>query len=280
MKVVTIYNAKGGVAKTTTSIHLAAGLKLEDPSLRILLIDMDPQGSLKTYYRLKLDRGTTFDFIFNTPLADVVYQIPLSVPSRDDVLSFDVIPSSTKLSEFESKAAQIPGKEFLLRQRFEELSLAEQYDVVILDCPPALGLATTNAICASDYIIMPSIMDGFSSAAVNFLMQTLEPIRKYLKLNPVVLGVLPTMFDGRTLANKSVLENLKNHFKGIHFFDPIRNNAQFKKCGLNKKTVFEYETGDKNGFSDYMKFTQSVMERMGIHQSEAKVREPLNEATI
>lgn len=263
MKVITVHNAKGGVAKTTTSIHFAAGLKLADPTLRVLLIDADPQGSLKTYYKLKLDRGTTIDFIFNHSLQDCVHQIPLNLSDRSDTLYFDVIASSTKLGDFETKAAQIPGKEVLLKTRFEELRLRDFYDVVIIDCPPALGLVTTNAICASDFILMPSAMDGFSSAAINFMISTLDPIRKYLKLNPILLGVLPTMFDARTIANKDTLEALKKTFSSLHFFEPIRNNAQFKKCGLNKKTVFEYETGTLNGTMDYARFVKDAVIRMG-----------------
>ena len=285
MKVFAVYNAKGGVAKSTTAIHLAAGLKLADPSLRVLLMDMDPQGTLKTYYKLKIEKGTTLDFVFNTTLQECVYPIALNIASKEEVFTFDVIPSNSKLGDFEAKAAQIPGKEFLLRTRFEEVVLENYYDAVILDCPPALGLATQNALCASDYIILPAQMDAFSSAALNFLIGTLEPIRKYLKLDPKLLGVLPTMFDARTLANKDVLEELKKAFPQIHFFEPIRNNTQFKRCALNKKTVYEYEAGSMNGTHDYSRFCRDVVLAVGglraikeVKTNQAKAN--LNEASL
>lgn len=284
MKVFAIYNAKGGVAKSTTAIHSAIGFKIADPSLRVLLIDMDPQGSLKTYYKLKLERGSTIDFIFNTALEECIYSIPINVASQSDVFTVDVIPSNTKLGDFEAKATQIPGKEFLLKTRFEEVQLDKSYDVVVLDCPPALGLATQNSLCAADYIVLPAQMDAFSSAAINFLIGTLEPIRKYLKLNPKLLGVLPTMFDSRTIANKDVLEELKKAFPQVHFFEPIRNNTQFKRCALNKKTVYEYETGSLNGTADYSRFCRDVILAIGgikaLKSSGLKNGVRGNEATI
>ena len=200
------------------------------------------------------------------------------------MLTIDVIPSNAKLGDFETKAAQIPGKEFLLKTRLEEVQLDKSYDVVVLDCPPALGLSTQNSLCAADYIVLPAQMDAFSSAAINFLIGTLEPIRKYLKLNPNLLGVLPTMFDSRTIANKDVLEELKKTFPQVHFFEPIRNNTQFKRCALNKKTVYEYETGSMNGTADYSRFCRDAILAIGgvkvLKKSSLENRVRTNEATI
>jgi chromosome partitioning protein len=284
MKIFAVYNAKGGVAKSTTAIHMAAGFKIADKSLRVLLMDMDPQGTLKTYYKLKLDRGTTIDFIFNTALEECIYQVPINLSESDEIFHFDVIPSSAKLGDFEAKAAQIPGKEFLLKTRFDEVQIEKFYDVVILDCPPALGLATQNSLCAADHIILPAQMDAFSSAAINFLLATLEPIGKYLKLNPNLLGVLPTMFDARTIANKDVLEQLKKAFPKVYFFEPIRNNTQFKRCALNKKTVYEYESGALNGTSDYSRFCRDVILKIGglkaLKDKNARIKGASVEATI
>lgn len=277
MKIISVENYKGGVGKTTTAIHLAFGLKILFKDLRVLLIDLDPQSSIKTYFKIKFDKLTIYEFIFNSPLSDCVYHIPISRANDLEKLHVDIIPASAKFSEFESRASVIPGKEFLLKRRLEEERINDLYDVIILDCPPAFSAQSQNAMVASDYIIVPTHCDGFSISAIQFLQKTLEDIKKYLKLEPKILGILPTNYDGRHLVSKDVLGGLKTFFNNTHIFNPIRANTQFKKCQLNKKTIFEYESGSLNGTKDYTNFCTDVANRTGLIRSHS-LRPQENEA--
>ena len=280
MKIISVENYKGGVGKTTTSIHLACGLKLLNKNLRVLLIDLDPQSSIKTYFKIKFDKLTIHEFIFNSPLSDCVYKIPISLSHSLEKFDIDIIPSSAKFSEFESRASTIPGKEFLLKRRLEEERINDLYDVIILDCPPAFSAQSQNAMVASDYIIVPTHCDGFSISAIQFLQKTLEDIKKYLKLEPKILGILPTKYDGRHLVSKDVLGGLRTFFKDTYVFNPIRTNTQFKKCQLNKKTIFEYESGALNGTKDYTAFCVDVAKRIGLTKVTEKVSSKESEATL
>ncbi len=229
MKVFCIYNSKGGVAKTTTSVHLSFGLKFIEPKSRILLIDLDGQYSLKTYFRMKLERGDSFDFIFGGSLESCIY--PTSVNIENSVYSIDVMPSSSKMNAFDAKAANQPGRENLLKVRMEECELEKLYDYVILDCPPSLNLNSINGIMASDFLISPANMDDYCIPSVNYTKESLSVIKKNMRTDkPTLLGILPTMYDPRQSISRAVFEALPTQVKGTKILDPIRLNSSFRKA--------------------------------------------------
>ena len=159
---IAIQNVKGGVGKTTTSIHLAAGIVQKKPKSRVLLIDCDSQASIRAYFRVKLnqDEGDFFDFLVNGEKFDRC-KLRITTDSEND-LGFDVVTSSRKLSDADIRMSTFPRREETLRFRIEDQNIGDQYDYVLFDCPPTLNLVTYNVLTFVDYLIIPSEMDHLS----------------------------------------------------------------------------------------------------------------------
>ncbi len=266
MKVFCIYNSKGGVAKTTTSVHLSFGLKFIEPKSRILLIDLDGQYSLKTYFRMKLERGDSFDFIFGDSLQSCIY--PTSVNIENVNYSIDIMPSSSKMNAFDAKAANQPGRENLLKVRMEECELEKLYDYIILDCPPSLNLNSINGIMASDYLISPANMDDYCIPSVNYTKESLSVIKRNMRTDkPELLGILPTMYDPRQSISRAVFEALPSQAKGLHIFQPIRLNSSFRKAQVQRSVVYGTEKSPFKATEDYFSFCKSVLTRISANKA-------------
>lgn len=275
MKVFCIYNSKGGVAKTTTSVHLSFGLKFIEPKSRILLIDLDGQYSLKTYFRMKLERGDSFDFIFGGSLESCIY--PTSVNIENSVYSIDVMPSSSKMNAFDAKAANQPGRETLLKVRMEECELEKLYDYVILDCPPSLNLNSINGIMASDFLISPANMDDYCIPSVNYTKESLSVIKRNMRTDkPILIGILPTMYDPRQSISRAVFEALPTQVKGTKILDPIRLNSSFRKAQVQRSVVYGTEKSPFKATEDYLKFCKSVLEVIKAENLSPKLERELN----
>lgn len=258
MKVFCVYNSKGGVAKTTTSVHLAFGLKFLNPESKVLLIDLDGQYSLKTYFRMKLERGDSYDFIFGESLEACIY--PTTTTIESSKCTVDIMPSSSKMNAFDAKAANQPGRENLLKVRMEECDLENTYDYIVLDCPPSLNLNSINGIMASDYLISPANMDDYCIPSVNYTKESLSVIKRNMRTSkPVLLGVLPTMYDPRQSISRAVYEALPSQIKDLKVFPPIRLNSSFKKAQVQRSVVYGTEKTPFRATEDYFKFCKTVL---------------------
>lgn len=269
MKVFCIYNSKGGVAKTTTSVHLAFGFKFINPKSKVLLIDLDGQYSLKTYFRMKLEKGDSYDFIFGENLDSCIY--PTSTMIESNRYEIDIMPSSSKMNAFDSKAANLPGRENLLKVRMEECGLDNVYDYVILDCPPSLNLNSINGIMASDYLISPANMDDYCIPSVNYTKESLSVIKRNMRTTkPLMLGILPTMYDPRQSISRAVYDALPAQLKDLNIFHPIRLNSSFRKAQVQRSVVYGTEKSPFKATEDYFKFCKSVLSlsenRVGIER--------------
>jgi chromosome partitioning protein len=204
MIVIALHNAKGGVGKTTESIHLAYGLSYTTNSSKILLLDLDGQNSLKTYFRLKMDKLDTFEFIMNNATVDqCIYPMPLKI--GDIECHVDIMPASAKMAAFDTKTANIPGRENLLRLRLEEENISNKYDYVIIDCPPSFSQNTINALAASNYAIVPAVMDDYATTSIDYIRENIQILKRNLRLNnPELLGVLPTQYDLRQSVSSAI----------------------------------------------------------------------------
>lgn len=251
-RVVSMCNQKGGVGKTTTTINL--GASLAEFGRKVLLVDFDPQGSLSvglglnphemdmTVYNLLMERDVT--------LEDVV--VPSGVPGMD------LLPSNIDLSAAEVQLVQEVAREQTL-QRVLAPAL-ERYDVIIIDCQPSLGLLTVNALTASDGVIVPLECEYFALRGVALLKTTIDKVRERLNPRLEIDGVLGTMFDGRTLHSREVMERLVQAWGDTVFHTVIRRTVKFSDATVAGEPITSYASASA-GADSYRTLAKEVLAR-------------------
>jgi chromosome partitioning protein len=251
-RVVSMCNQKGGVGKTTTTINL--GASLAEHGRKVLLVDFDPQGSLSvglglnphemdlTVYNLLMERDVTLD--------DVV--VPSGVPGMD------LLPSNIDLSAAEVQLVQEVAREQTL-QRVLRPAL-ETYDVILIDCQPSLGLLTVNALTASDGVIVPLECEYFALRGVALLKTTIDKVRERLNPRLEIDGVLGTMYDGRTLHSREVMERLVQAWGDTVFHTVIRRTVKFSDSTVAGEPITSY-AGDSTGAASYRELAKEVLAR-------------------
>ncbi|NPD05983.1 ParA family protein [Nocardioides sp. zg-1308] len=251
-RVVSMCNQKGGVGKTTTTINL--GASLAETGRRVLLVDFDPQGSLSvglglnphemdlTIYNLLMDRETTLD--------DVV------VPSG--IEGMDLLPSNIDLSAAEVQLVHEVAREQTL-QRVLAPALAD-YDIILIDCQPSLGLLTVNALTASDGVIVPLECEYFALRGVALLKTTIDKVRERLNPKLEIDGVLGTMFDGRTLHSREVMERLVSAWGDKVFHTVIRRTVKFSDATVAGEPITSYASSS-TGADAYRQLAREVLTR-------------------
>lgn len=248
-RVISMCNQKGGVGKTTTTINLGAALA--EFGRRVLLVDFDPQGSLsvglglnphemdKTVYNLLMDRSTR--------LEDVV--VPSGVPGMH------LLPSNIDLSAAEVQLVHEVAREQTL-QRVLAPAIAA-YDVILIDCQPSLGLLTVNALTASDGVIVPLECEYFALRGVALLKNTIDKVQERLNRKLEVDGVLGTMYDGRTLHGREVLERLVQAWGDHVFHTVIRRTVKFSDSTVAGEPITSYASGS-TGADAYRQLAREV----------------------
>ena len=251
-RVISMCNQKGGVGKTTTTINL--GASLAEFGRRVLLVDFDPQGSLSvglglnphemdlTIYNLLMDRDVTLD--------EVV------VPSG--IEGMDLLPSNIDLSAAEVQLVHEVAREQTL-QRVLAPAL-EQYDVILIDCQPSLGLLTVNALTASDGVIVPLECEYFALRGVALLKTTIDKVRERLNPKLEIDGVLGTMFDGRTLHSREVMERLVSAWGDTVFHTVIRRTVKFSDATVAGEPITSYASSS-TGAEHYRQLAREVLTR-------------------
>ncbi|MBS4753732.1 ParA family protein [Nocardioides sp. zg-ZUI104] len=248
-RVISMCNQKGGVGKTTTTINLGAALA--EFGRKVLLVDFDPQGSLSvglglnphemdsTVYNLLMDRQTTID--------DVV--VPSGVPGMD------LLPSNIDLSAAEVQLVHEVAREQTLQRVLAPA--IERYDVILIDCQPSLGLLTVNALTASDGVIIPLECEYFALRGVALLKQTIDKVQERLNPNLEVDGVLGTMYDGRTLHGREVLERLVQAWGDSVFHTVIRRTVKFSDSTVAGEPITSYASSS-SGAEAYRQLAKEV----------------------
>ena len=251
-RVVSMCNQKGGVGKTTTTINLGAALA--EYGRKVLLVDFDPQGSLSvglglnphemdlTVYNLLMERDVTVD--------DVI--VPSGVPGMD------LLPSNIDLSAAEVQLVHEVAREQTL-QRVLAPAL-ERYDVILIDCQPSLGLLTVNALTASHGVIVPLECEYFALRGVALLKTTIDKVRERLNPGLEVDGVLGTMFDGRTLHSREVMERLVQAWGEDVFHTVIRRTVKFSDSTVAGEPITSYASAS-TGAAAYRTLAKEVLAR-------------------
>lgn len=250
--VISIANQKGGVGKTTTSINLSAGLA--KAGKKVLLIDLDPQGNSSiTFLPQQKIQHSVYDFLTesNVEIEDVIY--------KTNVLGLDIMPSRINLAKFESKLLGEFDAPFRLKDRLE--GVLKNYDYIVIDTPPTLGLITVNALVASNFIIIPIQPSYFALEGTDDLLETIEKVRSRPNPNLSILGVVITLMDKRTTLSRDINEQIKQVFGDKVFDTVISKSVRLEESPAYKETIFSFAP-NSSGAIEYNKLCQEVMHRV------------------
>ncbi|MDL2206890.1 AAA family ATPase [Eubacteriales bacterium OttesenSCG-928-N13] len=219
-RIIAVANQKGGVGKTTTSVNLSACLA--DAGKRVLLIDIDPQGNATSGLG---QSGKGAHSIYDVLIGDVE---PKDAVIHTGHGTLDLLPSTISLAGAEIELVDIPNREQLLKQALD--ALRPDYDYLLMDCPPSLGLLTLNALTAADSVLVPIQCEYYALEGVGQLMNTLNLIRKRLNPDLDIEGVVLTMLDGRTNLGIQVVQEVKKYFKDRVFATVIPRNVRLSEA--------------------------------------------------
>src|SRR5690349_4528160 len=228
-RVIAFANQKGGVAKTTTTLNLGVALKEKGHS--VLLIDLDPQGNLT------MSQGWNPDEIERSMFDVLVHKLPIEEIVR--VAEVDVAVSSIDLAGAELALSSMIGRERALEKAL--ISVKEKYDYILIDTPPSLGLLTINALVASNGVIVPVQCEYLSLRGLVQLENTLSMIRENLNPTVGIEGILPTMFDSRTLHSREAVEILQENFGDLVFETRIRKTVRYAEAPVKGTSVLKYD---------------------------------------
>ncbi len=248
MKTIALTNQKGGVGKTTTTINLGAGLaKL---GKKVLLIDLDPQANLTYSLRThshRLEKTIYHALRGGVDVADIIIEHN----------GFDFIPSSLELSGAELELASEPAREGLLKNVIKQLEEEYDYDYVLIDCPPNLGLLTLNAFTAVKDIFIVLQSEYLALHGLSKLLDLVKVVQQRLNNQLKVGGIICTLYDSRKNLNKEVVGHIKDYFGPKVFKTIIRDNVALAEAPSHHKTIFEYD-GNSAGAQDYFALAKEI----------------------
>ena len=255
--IIAVTNQKGGVGKTTTAISLSACLA--DCGKRTLLVDLDPQGHATSGLgidKTSLTKNLYDCVIEHTPMTEVVQNTMIK--------KLAVIPATMDLAGAAVELVTVPQREYVLKNVLSAYlqSLKKPYDYVIMDCPPSLGLLTVNALAAADSVLIPVQCEFYALEGLAQLMQTVEMVRSSLNDKLYLLGLLMTMYDGRTNLSIQVTEEVKKYFSGQVFQTIIPRNVRLGEAPSHGEPITIYDPHSK-GAEVYKKLAKEVIRRVG-----------------
>jgi chromosome partitioning protein len=244
--VISLMNHKGGVGKTTSTINIGAGLV--ELGKKVLLIDFDPQANLTISLGIPRQKVTIYESI----RGEAELQ-PFTVKEN-----MDVITSTLDLSGAELELINEAGREFILRELLEPLR--EEYDYILIDCPPSLGLLTLNALTSSDTVFIPLQTEFLAMQGLAKIKQVIDKVRFRLNSKLHIGGVIATMYDARKVLNRDVVETIQKYFGEKVFKTLIRDNVSLAEAPAQRQDIFEYS---KNSFGaeDYLELCKEIVER-------------------
>lgn len=244
MEILSFLNFKGGVGKTTSTHSIGAALSMLNK--KVLLIDLDPQGTLTFFSTEKITNGTSRDLLFNElPLEECITKC----------LEFDLVPSNIKLAISELELNAHYGKEFRLKNALAKSNL--KYDYILIDCPPSLSVFTLNALTASTGLVVPCECELASLEGLDLLLATLKTPINTLNPDLKIRGILPTKLDGRKKISKEAYDVILSEHELV--FSPIRINSKLSELGLEKVSIFK-KNNSSNGAKDYFTVAKELID--------------------
>ena len=250
-RIIAIANQKGGVGKTTTAINLSSCLA--EAGERVLTIDLDPQGNATSGLGLEKDE-----------LEETVYEMMLGDCGLEDCLqsevleNLDVLPSDSNLSGAEIELLDVERKEYVLKQHLEKVK--DQYDFILIDCPPSLSLLTINALVAADTVLVPIQCEYYALEGLSQVLRTVGLVRKKMNRSLELEGVVFTMYDARTNLSLEVVENVKNNLNEKIYKTIIPRNVRLAEAPSHGMPINLYDS-KSTGAESYRLLAAEVISR-------------------
>ena len=250
-RIIAVANQKGGVGKTTTAINLSACLA--EIGQKILVIDMDPQGNTTSGFGIDKNQLT------NTIYEMIIGECDLKECLLEKVIeNLSILPANVNLSGAEIELIEIERREYVVKDRIEEVR--EQYDFVIIDCPPSLSMLTINAMTTADTVLVPIQCEYYALEGLSQLLQTIRLVKQRLNPQLEVEGVVFTMYDARTNLSLQVVENVKNNLNQNIYKTIIPRNIRLAEAPSHGKPINLYDSKSA-GAESYRLLAQEVLQK-------------------
>lgn len=246
-KILAISNQKGGVGKTTTTVNLSTGLSLKGK--KVLLIDLDPQGNATTGSGIEKNKieKTVYDLLLNDEPIDKVIQ---------KTKYYDVLPANQHLAGAEIELVNVEQREQTLKKAL--FSIQDNYDFILMDCPPSLGLITLNALTAANAVIIPMQCEYFALEGLTDLINTIKRVKKIMNPQIEIEGLLRTIFDSRNTLSKEVSAQISTYFPNKVYKTIVPRNVRVAEAPSYGKSVIQFDKTSK-GAKAYLKLADEVI---------------------